>query len=1583
MPRIKPLAPLPTKPGAVKSKSQTTFLLAVLFASFSMAFSAFTITNIDLSQPPGQVKFEMASNTPDSVQVQNVTSKSASLTWPAMTDATGYNIYIAPEPDLLNSTSTSKLVATVPGTARTYTVDNMAANAWVFVRVQGVGTDQYYDSAFKTKGGYSIATGGVDGKLNIALASPLRSVSLVAPNVMQLVLENKNVISTSTSITVKPGEVNPRTGKINTKTTNRPAEIPNNSSEIKNYTGQAWQAGPWTITRRDGSTITVNKIYRDSVSTGQWDFQSFGANNNNSVDVDHNIYLVLDKNIGQNDILSISGPLGLSFTLPFSDKYLETPVIQLNQVGYSPRATERYAYISWWMGDGGALKLDNFPSSAKAFIVPNEDKTKTLSFAEQSVRGFFTNSSEPSAPAINLPITSRLNGAIDADAGGPVNQINLAPLTANDGASYRLYVPGVGVSYLTQVSEYATLKAFYIIMRGLYLNRWGRDLQPQWTDWATHAPDHPYVWKTATTTFIGGGGASFFPGYYANETTEFKDLLKDQANKIALSGGHHDAGDFDQNMSHFLIALYLMRAYEVNPTAFTDNQLTIPESGNGIPDLLDEALYELKAWEQLQDISYDGGIPAGVEALSHPTTVLFAEDEKDLKTNGNINNPYFVYSKSVGHTLRIGAEFAQVSRLVAPFDSAKAAKLKERAIKAYDWALVTNDATITEKNYYGSVLYISGELYKLTGETKYKDEFYKIYKANSNQIKNPSWSDKWNIAKNNYATLYSGNALFPETGKPEALNPFYDFLAAYLTSPETDANIVSNVKNKLAAQAGVEVNNIKTLRAYRNGRPTNQGVGWGMGAHASRYVNEVYIDKQLNPTSPTSTDYFNAMSLSADYILGANPLGRVWFTGLGTRPPLQVLHNDSLVSVKTGQGQMPGIPVYGPVGEIGSMPYYFPPRNVTYPVMDVRPPMWEFVDARTHVTTNEFTIQEVQAPDAELFAALLKPGLMPPSSWLPGQANHQNPYPTAGVTATSLPAPANVTAAAINDSSIKLSWSPSVGSIPVLWYKVYRDGVFLDTTKGTNYTDTGLAESSMHTYAISVVSIYMTETKSQSVTGRSTGDTVGPQAISANALSSARRVSVVFNESVDKVSAEKTANYSISPTLAITAASLSADGKTVNLTVADQQVGATYALAYSNIYDKAATPNKASGSISFKPAWEPIATEKKPVFNGESPVGFTVLSAGAFSTGNSFQGAYALEGLTDSWHLAPAIRAVSGTINYRSNISGYEYIMFWAKAQSAGDSVKFYIASWDGVTDKVEINNPQYIPGGQLATTYKLVKIPISAFGASDSAKKALTQSQDFLFEMTKASIGHKIYIDDIWLTKGDSTPLDSAGVCQTQSCTQLGKTCGSVDNGCGTTLNCGTCASGSTCAGGACVALCGNGSIDSGEDCDGANLNSQTCASVKGAGYTGTLSCDSSCRLVSTSCVAPCVAKTCGSRVCGTIDNGCGTTLSCGSCSSGSACNSNGACEVVPPACTAKTCAQLEKTCGSVDNGCGTTINCGTCATGSTCTNGVCVATPSPGVCTTNTCCKAKNSTYPYYNTLRLKCCMKPSTFFTSCIAP
>ena len=72
-------------------------------------------------------------------------------------------------------------------------------------------------------------------------------------------------------------------------------------------------------------------------------------------------------------------------------------------------------------------------------------------------------------------------------------------------------------------------------------------------------------------------------------------------------------------------------------------------------------------------------------------------------------------------------------------------------------------------------------------------------------------------------------------------------------------------------------------------------------------------------------------------------------------------------------------------------------------------------------------------------------------------------------------------------------------------------------------------------------------------------------------------------------------------------------------------------------------------------------------------------------------------------------------------------------------------------------------------------------------------------------------------------------------------------------------CAANCTIDESSCVLKCGNGKIESGEQCDGNEFNGETCESWKGYGSTGALKCDASCKIDASQCGA---VKTCGNGV-------------------------------------------------------------------------------------------------------------------------
>ena len=83
-----------------------------------------------------------------------------------------------------------------------------------------------------------------------------------------------------------------------------------------------------------------------------------------------------------------------------------------------------------------------------------------------------------------------------------------------------------------------------------------------------------------------------------------------------LHGGWWDAGDFDRRLQHFRAVECLLSAYMLFPENFTDGQLSLQESGNGLPDILDEALWGMDLWRRAQ--AADGGVGCWIETTSHP-----------------------------------------------------------------------------------------------------------------------------------------------------------------------------------------------------------------------------------------------------------------------------------------------------------------------------------------------------------------------------------------------------------------------------------------------------------------------------------------------------------------------------------------------------------------------------------------------------------------------------------------------------------------------------------------------------------------------------------------------------------------------------------------------------------------------------------------------------------------------------------------------------------------------------------------------------------------------------------------------------
>jgi endoglucanase len=140
---------------------------------------------------------------------------------------------------------------------------------------------------------------------------------------------------------------------------------------------------------------------------------------------------------------------------------------------------------------------------------------------------------------------------------------------------------------------------------------------------------------------------------------------------ISSIGGWHDAGDYGKYVVNAGISVgTLLLAFEYFPNRFQADDLRIPESGNSVPDILDEARYELKWFLTMQSSS--GGV---FFKITKPQFESFVMPQNDTGQR-------YVYRLSSTATGDFAAVMARAARVFRPYDSLFAASCLTAAQRA-------------------------------------------------------------------------------------------------------------------------------------------------------------------------------------------------------------------------------------------------------------------------------------------------------------------------------------------------------------------------------------------------------------------------------------------------------------------------------------------------------------------------------------------------------------------------------------------------------------------------------------------------------------------------------------------------------------------------------------------------------------------------------------------------------------------------------------------------------------------------------------------------------------------------------------
>ncbi|PZM96104.1 MAG: glycosyl hydrolase family 5 [Actinobacteria bacterium] len=203
---------------------------------------------------------------------------------------------------------------------------------------------------------------------------------------------------------------------------------------------------------------------------------------------------------------------------------------------------------------------------------------------------------------------------------------------------------------------------------------------------------------------------------------------------LDVSGGWYDAGDHGKYVVNGGISVYqLMSTYERSVWALTgkphklrDGTLAIPESGNRVPDILDEARWEMEFLLKMQ-------VPEGKPYAGMAHHKIHDDAWTGLPLLPHLDDrKRELHPVSTAATLNLAAAAAQAARVFLPYDPAfakrnlKAAKRAWAAAKAHpniyaDPADADGGGAYSDHDVSDEFYWAAAELYITTGEAEYRN----------------------------------------------------------------------------------------------------------------------------------------------------------------------------------------------------------------------------------------------------------------------------------------------------------------------------------------------------------------------------------------------------------------------------------------------------------------------------------------------------------------------------------------------------------------------------------------------------------------------------------------------------------------------------------------------------------------------------------------------------------------------------------------------------------------------------------------------------------------------------------------------
>ena len=639
------------------------------------------------------------------------------------------------------------------------------------------------------------------------------------------------------------------------------------------------QPGTWMVNGRVPKQATFFPYAIDGFPREHAEFLAPGEGMPMPRTVDY-VYLNIGESFRDGQAYEVKHADGPSLKIVFDSRQTTCWALKVNQLGYLPGGS-KFAYLGMWLGFGGPAD-----------------------FRAQEGKPFFVHRFENGQAAGELVLAGKIRLEVAADSATPATAKNFAGenvygldlSSLKDPGQYCIVVPGLGRSWPFVVDAAVFGDAFFHVARAMYHQRGTIALGEPNTAWLRPEIKRP--------VYRGG----FLPDtdrYYAADYAKgtppaarigFRD---EQGKPVSIShfsmvqgtattepfpglegGGWHDAADFDRSSAHYDCVWDFLGACELFPGRFADSQWNLPESGNGVPDVLDEAAVMVDLFMRTQNAA--GGVSGWMEQTGHPGR-LAQEDPK----------PYYLSLPDRTGSLRFAAAAAYLGRLIEPFDPARAKRYVDSAARAFAFG-------IDEKHR------IAGIKFTVPPDARDVALRGKTLTFNERQELPLIQGAKFSLPR-----LLAAIQLFAATGRPDyreeiragkfsdtalqalpgAIPPFAfvtPLLRDDILSPAEKSQVLARLREEAAeSMAGSAILPYRMLWRAPDHRYFSH-MSWG-AVHGPRVARWHVLLWRLTGEPA----YREAMLRAVDWELGCNPMGRSLTTGLGSVFPIVLQHHQS------------------------------------------------------------------------------------------------------------------------------------------------------------------------------------------------------------------------------------------------------------------------------------------------------------------------------------------------------------------------------------------------------------------------------------------------------------------------------------------------------------------------------------------------------------------------------------------------------------------------------------------------------------------------------------------------------------------